>query len=179
MSAHLSSLEFVVARQGSLMTHGKAQPAYATLAEDLRQRIAAGEYPPGGMIPSETALMQAYGVARGTVRQALAELERGGLVVSQMGRGRRVQGQAAEDAKPATRYEDVANQLRAAIKAGEFPTDARLPGEPVLAERFGTARITVRKALEVLQQEGLIVVIPSKGRFVATSSPPSNTNKKG
>ncbi|MEV4568529.1 GntR family transcriptional regulator [Nonomuraea sp. NPDC049419] len=161
------------------MTHGKAQPAYATLADDLRQRIASGEYPPGGMIPSETALMQAYGVARGTVRQALAELEREGLVVSQMGRGRRVHGQATPDAKPTTRYEEVAGQLRAAIKAGEFPPDVRLPGEPVLAERFGTARITVRKALEVLQQEGLIVVIPSKGRFVATSSPPGNTNKKG
>ncbi|MFI6743693.1 GntR family transcriptional regulator [Nonomuraea sp. NPDC050451] len=161
------------------MTHGKAQPAYATLASDLRQRIASGEYPPGGMIPSETALMQTYGVARGTVRQALAELEREGLVVSQMGRGRRVQGQAAEGAKPATRYEDVANQLRVAIKAGEFPSDVRLPGEPVLAERFGTARITVRKALELLQQEGLIVVIPSKGRFVATSSPPSNTSREG
>jgi DNA-binding GntR family transcriptional regulator len=160
------------------MTRGKAQPTYATLADDLRQRIAAGEYPPGGMIPSETALMQAYGVARGTVRQALVKLEQEGLVVSQIGRGRRVQGQAAADAKPATRYEDVANQLRAAIEAGEFPPDVRLPGEPVLAERFGTARITVRKALEVLQQEGLIVVIPSKGRFVATSSPPSNTSRR-
>lgn len=161
------------------MTHGKAQPAYATVASDLRQRIASAEYPPGGMMPSETALMQTYGVARGTVRQALAELEREGLVVSHMGRGRRVAGQAVEGAKPATRYEDVANQLRAAIKAGEFPPDVRLPGEPVLAERFGAARITVRKALEMLQQEGLIVVIPSKGRFVATSSPPSNTNREG
>ncbi|MEQ4726241.1 GntR family transcriptional regulator [Nonomuraea sp. B19D2] len=149
------------------------------MASDLRQRIASGEYPPGGMIPSETTLMQTYGVARGTVRQALAELEREGLVVSQMGRSRRVQGQPAEGTKPATRYEDVANQLRVAIKAGEFPPDVRLPGEPVLAERFGTARITVRKALELLQQEGLIVVIPSKGRFVATSSPPSNTSREG
>lgn len=161
------------------MTRGKDQPTYATLADDLRRRIAAGEYPPGQMMPSEAALTETYGVARGTVRQALAELESEGLVVSQMGRGRTVQGQAAEGAKPATRYEDVANQLRAAIKAGEFPSDARLPGEPVLAERFGTARITVRKALEVLQQEGLIVVVPSKGRFVATSSPPSNTNREG
>lgn len=161
------------------MTRGKDQPTYATLADDLRRRIVAGEYPPGQMMPSEAALTETYSVARGTVRQALAELEREGLIVSQMGRGRRVQGQAAEGAKPTTRYEDVANQLRAAIKAGEFPSDVRLPGEPVLAERFGTARITVRKALEVLQQEGLIVVVPSKGRFVATSSPPSNTNREG
>ncbi|GGO67072.1 GntR family transcriptional regulator [Nonomuraea cavernae] len=160
------------------MTQGKAQPTYAVLAGDLRRRITTGEYPPGGMIPSETALMEAYGVARGTVRQALAELEREGLVVSHMGRGRRVQGQAA-DAKPATRYEDVANQLRLAIKAGEFPPEVRLPGEPVLAERFGTARITVRKALELLQREGLIVVIPSKGRYVATGPPPPDTNSEG
>lgn len=157
------------------MTQGKAQPAYATLASDLRQRITTGEYPPGGMIPSESALMETYGVARGTVRQALAELEREGLVVSHMGRGRRVHGQAAADAKPGTRYEDVANQLRAAIKSGEFTPDVRLPGEPVLAGRFGTARITVRKALELLQQEGLIVVVPSKGRFVATGPPDTDS----
>ncbi|WP_256256720.1 GntR family transcriptional regulator [Nonomuraea pusilla] len=149
------------------------------LADDLRRRITTGEYPPGGMIPSEAALMAEFGVARGTVRQALAELEREGLVVSQMGRGRRVHGQAAPDVQPSTRYEDVANQLRAAIKAGEFAPDVRLPGEPVLAARFGTARITVRKALELLQQEGLIVVIPSKGRFVATKPPPSDTNSEG
>ncbi|MFE3451588.1 GntR family transcriptional regulator [Nonomuraea sp. NPDC059194] len=161
------------------MTHGKSQPAYATLASDLRQRIASGEYPPGAMIPSEAALMEAYGVARGTVRQALAELESEGLVVSHAGRGRRVQGQPApEGVKPTTLYEGVADQLRAAIAGGEFPKDARLPGEPVLAERFGTARITVRKALELLQQEGLIVVIPSKGRFVATGPPP-DTNSEG
>lgn len=159
------------------MTQGKAQPAYATLASDLRRRIAAGEFPPGAMIPSEARLMEAYGVARGTVRQALAELEREGLVASQMGRGRRVRGQAAESAKPSTLYEGVADQLRASIKNGEFPRDARLPGEPVLAERFGTARITVRKALELLQQEGLIVVIPSRGRFVATDIPPETKGK--
>jgi DNA-binding GntR family transcriptional regulator len=131
------------------------------------------------MLPSEEALMGEFGLARGTVRQALAELEREGLVVSHMGRGRRVQGRPADEAPPSTRYEDVANQLRAAIKGGEFPPDARLPGEPVLAGRFGTARITVRKALELLQQEGLIVVIPSKGRFVATERPPPEPNSEG
>lgn len=161
------------------MTQGKAQPAYTALAADIRALIGSGEYPPGAMIPSESALMDAYGVARGTVRQALAELEREGLLVSEMGRGRRVQGQAAESAQPSTRYEDVANQLRAAIKNGDYSPDARMPGEPVLAARFGTARITVRKALELLQQEGLIVVIPSKGRFVATSPPPPDTDREG
>ncbi|MER7505949.1 hypothetical protein AB0L05_34740 [Nonomuraea pusilla] len=84
--------------------------------------------------------MEMYAVARGTVRQTLAELEREGLVVSQMGRGR-VQGQPAPDARPGTRCEDVSAQLRAAVRSGEFPPDVRLPGEPVLAERFGAAPI--------------------------------------
>ncbi|MEV4358714.1 winged helix-turn-helix domain-containing protein [Nonomuraea sp. NPDC049625] len=64
------------------------------MANDFRQRIATRKYPPGAMIPSEATLMAEFGVPRGTVRQALAELERDGLVVSQMGRGRRVQGEA-------------------------------------------------------------------------------------
>lgn len=41
--------------------------------------------------------------------------------MSQMGRGHRVQGEAAADAKPATRYEEAVGELRAAVEAGNPP----------------------------------------------------------
>lgn len=51
-------------------------------------RIESGELCPGDPVPSESALAQRYGVARGTARHALAELEGAGLVESVPGRGR-------------------------------------------------------------------------------------------
>jgi DNA-binding GntR family transcriptional regulator len=43
-------------------------------------------------LPSESALAQQYGVARGTARHALAELEGSGLIESVHGKGRFVRG---------------------------------------------------------------------------------------
>jgi DNA-binding GntR family transcriptional regulator len=167
------------------------QAAYQRIASTLRKRIDNGELEPGAMLPSEAEIGQEFGVARGTVRQALAELELAGLVVTQAGRGRRVQrtdGLPAEDVRSKrvahTRYEKVAEQIRSAIHTGEFGPESRLPGEHKLAQRYGTARVTVRRALEQLQEQGLITVIPSKGRFVtpkrkqrATSDRPTRKAK--
>ncbi|NDC87053.1 MAG: GntR family transcriptional regulator, partial [Betaproteobacteria bacterium] len=50
------------------------QSLYGTLADALRQRILNGEWQPGQMIPSEASLAQRYGVALGTLRQALSLL---------------------------------------------------------------------------------------------------------
>ncbi|NBQ82592.1 MAG: GntR family transcriptional regulator, partial [Betaproteobacteria bacterium] len=50
------------------------QSLYGTLADALRQRILDGEWQPGQMIPSEASLAQRYGVALGTLRQALSLL---------------------------------------------------------------------------------------------------------
>lgn len=65
-------------------------PQYRRIAAELRAEIERGELRPGDVLPSEAALMQRYGVSRGTARQALADLEGAGLVESQHGRGRYV-----------------------------------------------------------------------------------------
>ena len=57
------------------------------LAAWIRERIESGEFPPGRPIPSETALVQASGVARGTARRAVAVLRDEGLVETIGGRG--------------------------------------------------------------------------------------------
>lgn len=63
------------------------QSRYGVLAEALRARVLAGEWQPGGNIPAETALAQTYGVALGTMRQALALLVQDGVLQRQHGRG--------------------------------------------------------------------------------------------
>ena len=62
-------------------------PGFLQIAAQLRHDIAAGAYPPGSKLPSETELVRAFGVARMTVRAGLAELRNEGLVVSEQGRG--------------------------------------------------------------------------------------------
>jgi DNA-binding GntR family transcriptional regulator len=69
-----------------------AMPQYRSMAAELRALIEAGELAPGDSLPSESALAERYGVARGTVRHALAELEGAGLVESVHGKGRFVLG---------------------------------------------------------------------------------------
>ncbi len=66
-------------------------PQYRSMATDLRALIETGELAPGDPLPSESTLAERYGVARGTVRHALAELEGAGLIASVHGKGRFVQ----------------------------------------------------------------------------------------
>ncbi|MDF9815212.1 GntR family transcriptional regulator [Streptomyces sp. SPB162] len=60
---------------------------YRQLADRLADSIAAGDFPPGTVLPSETQLMERYKVSRPTVRAAVAELRTMGLVESQHGKG--------------------------------------------------------------------------------------------
>src|SRR4029077_16981322 len=57
------------------------------IANRLQQDIGAGIYPPGGRLPTEAELSQHFRVNRHTVRRALEELSRGGLVRVEQGRG--------------------------------------------------------------------------------------------
>jgi len=65
-------------------------PQYRRIATELRTEIEQGALTPGDALPSEAALMERYGVARGTARQALADLEGAGLIESIHGKGRYV-----------------------------------------------------------------------------------------
>ena len=57
------------------------------IATRLQHDIGAGTYPPGGRLPTEAELSARFRVNRHTVRRALEELSRGGLVRVEQGRG--------------------------------------------------------------------------------------------
>jgi len=62
-------------------------PRYATIEEELRQRIDHGEIRPGEPFPTEMTLCKDYGVSRHTIRRALEALERSGLIYRRQGLG--------------------------------------------------------------------------------------------
>ncbi|MFU8851930.1 GntR family transcriptional regulator [Micromonospora sp. SL1-18] len=62
-------------------------PLYVQVADLVAKRIADGELAPLRPIPSESQLQQEYGVARGTVRQAVRLLRERGLVMTVPQRG--------------------------------------------------------------------------------------------
>ncbi|WP_432981591.1 GntR family transcriptional regulator [Dactylosporangium sp. CA-233914] len=62
-------------------------PVYVQIADIIQQRIEAGELLPNRPIPSELALQQEFGVARGTARRAVELLRDRGLVFTVPQRG--------------------------------------------------------------------------------------------
>ncbi len=64
-----------------------ALPLYARLRDALRAEILDGRRAPGSRLPTESELSTRHGVSRITVRQALGDLQRDGLIVRQQGKG--------------------------------------------------------------------------------------------
>ncbi|MBI2708482.1 MAG: GntR family transcriptional regulator [Actinobacteria bacterium] len=65
------------------------------------------------------------------------------------------------------RYQEIADDLRSRIVAGEPGAGRLLPSEAELGERYRASRVTVRKALEVLRLDGLVDARQGYGWFVA------------
>ena len=62
-------------------------------------------------------------------------------------------------------YIQIANHLKARISGGEISPGQRLGSNVDLMREYGVGKITVRQALEVLQQEGLVTSRRGKGTF--------------
>lgn len=64
-------------------------------------------------------------------------------------------------------YKQVAQQIEAAIVAGQWPAGSRIPTERQLRERFGVSRTVIREALKALVERGSISIQPRRGTFVS------------
>src|SRR6266700_1418300 len=53
-------------------------------------------------------------------------------------------------------YQKVAEDIRAAIAAGDYPASTKLPSESELARRYGVSRGTIRQAFAALRADGVI-----------------------
>jgi len=71
-------------------------------------------------------------------------------------------------------FEAVVGQIAEAIRTGEFHRGDRLPSERLLAERLEVSRPTLREALKVLAQAGVVEIRPGAagGTFVVSEAIP-------
>lgn len=111
------------------MAMAKKQPLYEQLTDTVAEKIGV-ELAPGDLLPSEREMCERYGISRTTVRQAMAELERRGLVVRRHGKGTFV----------ADRSADVTNLSQAYSFTQQMREAAREPRTDVLA--FGRVEAT-------------------------------------
>lgn len=63
------------------------RPLYKQVKDRLADRIAAGAWRPGAMLPSEFEIAAEFGVSQGTVRKALDEMTAENLLLRRQGRG--------------------------------------------------------------------------------------------
>lgn len=82
---------------------------------------------------------------------------------------------------PVPLYHRVYVVLRQQIREGQWPPDVAMPGEHELAAAFGVSRITIRRALEQLEREGLVRRARGAGTFArpAAAAPPMRSNLGG
>jgi DNA-binding GntR family transcriptional regulator len=136
---------------------------YLAIADELRRRIAAGEYPPGRLLPSESELATEHNVSRVTVRKALGHLKSEGIVDSRQGFGwytvttplrqslrdlttieRQIRAAGREPSRELVRFAFIPTPARLTEILGtdsvlEIARVDRVDGQP-----FGTATVWVR-----------------------------------
>jgi len=144
---HGGALDELDARTGQL-------PRYSLIAAALRSDIEQGRLPPGVQFPSERKLMSRFGVARSTVRAAIAELRSEGMVVVEKGAGSFVRDPGRDRCQIDARVVgswlgEVAGERRFKLSRLE-PHVARKPAGEKLAKR-----LEVAADAQVLKQEVL------------------------
>jgi GntR family transcriptional regulator len=70
------------------------------------------------------------------------------------------------------KYQQIADRLRGQIRSGALAPDDRLPSEPDLVRQFDASRNTVRLALALLTNQGLVVTRQGLGTFVQAPTKP-------
>src|SRR5437588_13049418 len=77
-----------------------------------------------------------------------------------------------KETRKTTRYRDIAAELQKAIRLGKYPVGDLLPTETELMARYAASRETVRAALPIIIEQGLIIRRAGLGPVVVTPEPP-------
>jgi DNA-binding LacI/PurR family transcriptional regulator len=114
----------------------KSRLKHQQVRSQILGQIAAGEFRPGDVLPSEHELAEAMSVSRTTVRQTLGDLEREGLVLRVQGKGTFVAERTEEQPVPRTAslaliVPDVATGYYPTLVSG-FDRAANEVGRPVV-----------------------------------------------
>lgn len=65
-----------------------------------------------------------------------------------------------------SKYQRIADDLRAGISSGEYPPGSQLPTKAELMARYGVAVNTVERAVDELRKAGIVETLQGAGMFV-------------
>ncbi|MFD2331630.1 GntR family transcriptional regulator [Cohnella sp. GCM10020058] len=78
----------------------------------------------------------------------------------------------AKKRKADSLYMQIQSYLLDGIQAGRWKANEALPSENELSSQFGVSRITIKKAMDLLVEEGIVYRIQGKGSFVSADGKP-------
>ena len=99
-----------------LISQADPRPMYLQIMEQIRHRIAIGDWPPGYELPSIRTLAASVQVSVITVKRAYLELERDGVIITRQGKGSFVADSAGLSVK--LRRDELDEHLTAAAEIG-------------------------------------------------------------
>lgn len=67
-------------------------------------------------------------------------------------------------------YEQIADQIKEQVLRGEILAGEALPSVRTLAKDLKISALTVKKAYDYLEEEGLVVTVHGKGSFIAATN---------
>ncbi|MBG6100183.1 GntR family transcriptional regulator [Micromonospora vinacea] len=68
---------------------------------------------------------------------------------------------------PTPIYVQLADVIAKRIETGELPPNRPIPSESTLQQEYGVARGTVRAAVRLLRERGLVMTVPQRGTYVS------------
>jgi GntR family transcriptional regulator len=99
-----------------VISQADRRPMYLQIMEQVRRRIAVGDWPPGQEIPSIRALAASVQVSVITVKRAYLELERAGIIVTRQGKGSFVA--ESSDLRTRLQHGELDEHLSSAVEVG-------------------------------------------------------------
>ncbi|MFF7242620.1 GntR family transcriptional regulator [Embleya sp. NPDC008237] len=136
-------------------------PRYVQIADELARQIRAGTLKAGELLPSETELVERYGVSGGTVRKAVAELRTSDLIETHHGRGSFVKAKPPVKRKSSDRFRrshrkaGKAAYIAETEQAGGVPSVNVLYIGPTEAPADAAERLGVALGTQVLERRRL------------------------
>lgn len=143
---------------------------YSEIADDLRKRIRLGQWLPGEKLPRMVDLSTDYAAARGSIAQAIRQLEEEGLVKSTPRRGTIVL-----PGRERRRLPRGTNVHRRRLKEGGYSFAATLPGEPSWVHHIEPTRAPApitERAAELLGVEAGTMVFRRRRVTSPVGEPP-------
>ncbi|TGB08599.1 GntR family transcriptional regulator [Streptomyces sp. MZ04] len=147
---------------GTAVGEGRAGPRYVQIADDIVQQIRAGVLKPGDMVPSESELVERYGVAGGTIRKAMVEVRASGLVETRHGKGSMVKDRPPVRHRSSDRFRRSLRQeggkaayLAESAQSGATAKVSVLYIGPMEAPADAAERLSVEAGAQVLARRRL------------------------